>query len=537
VVTATVLFVVARDATNVTVAVTIVVIVAASSVAWRRGLPPVWSAPLLVLGTIAVGAWVLGRSDSVLCDPDAWLQPHALWHVLTAVLAIGWVDRAYAANDPSRAPRLFRRFVDRSIGLLAVALVLAFHRSVDVVWRERLPRDRPVLIVANHANGFVDPVVVASVLRRLPRFLAKAALWKVVVARPFLALAGVLPVHRRGDGDRPSDNASVFEACHRELACGATVAIFPEGTTGDRAGLDRVKSGAARIALGAVPTAPDLVIVPIGLAFESRVETRSRVAVMFGEPIAVAPFARRGLGDDGEPDHDDVHELTDRITESLQAVSPGFADVEEREILRAAAGVERAERAGGGRVSFAEREVVARSLARTGAEARRAVVDAYRVFATRLELIGVTTEQLRPERVGVGRLVLSALGLLVAWSAVVAATLVHLPAVVTIVVGTGLVRATATKGTVRILLGLVTIPLTWVVVGMVVADGWAAVVAGLSVAAAGAAALIVWPPLVRQVTILAGRLRMRDRVGLLPPVIEARSRLVELVSADAEGHT
>ncbi len=50
------------------------------------------------------------------------------------------------------------------------------------------------------------------------------------------------------------------------------MAIFPEGTTGDRAGLDRVKSGAARIALGALPTAPDVVIVPIGMAYESKVE-------------------------------------------------------------------------------------------------------------------------------------------------------------------------------------------------------------------------------------------------------------------------
>ena len=178
----------------------------------------------------------------------------------------------YAAEDPDHAPRMFRRFTDRTIGMLAGGLVLGFHRSVDVAWRERFPSDRPVLVVANHGNGFVDPVVVAAVLGRLPRFLAKAALWKVVIARPFLGLAGVLPVYRSADGDRASNNASVFEACHRELAQGATVAIFPEGTTGDRAGLDRVKSGAARIALGAVPTAPDVVIVPIGMAYESRVE-------------------------------------------------------------------------------------------------------------------------------------------------------------------------------------------------------------------------------------------------------------------------
>jgi glycerol-3-phosphate O-acyltransferase / dihydroxyacetone phosphate acyltransferase len=531
-VTASTLFVVARDATNVTVAVTIVVVAVTSLVAWRRQLPAVWSVPLLAVSAFAVTAWVLGRSDSALCDPDSWLQPHALWHLLTAVVAVGWVDHAYAADDPTRAPRLFRRFVDRTIGILAVGLVLVFHRSVDVVWRDRLPTDRPVLIVANHGNGFVDPVVVASVLRRLPRFLAKAALWKVAVARPFLGVAGVLPVYRSGDGDRSTDNASVFAACHQEFAQGATVAIFPEGTTGDRAGLDRVKSGAARIALGALPTAPDLVIVPIGLAFESKVETRSRVAVMVGEPIVVATVGDHSLDPEGEPDRDAVRALTARITDSLQAVSPGFADVEEREILRAAAGVERIDRSPGRRASFADREVVARRLARCDDDTRRRIIDAYRVFATRLELVGITEEQLRPERVGFGRLVVSAIGLFIAWSAVVAATLVHLPAVAIIVAGTGFVRSTATKGTVRLLLGLVTIPATWIVAGLLVADGWAAVATALSVAVAGAVALVVWPPLVRQVVILAGRLRIRDRVGLLPPILEARSHLVELVAAN-----
>ena len=325
----------APDATNLAVGVSVAVIVVASLIARRRSMTAVWSWPLLGLGAVAIGMWALGTPGSPACDADSWLQPHGVWHVLTAIVAIAWVDRAYAAADPDRAPRLFRRFTDRTIGMVARGLVLAFHRSVDVRWRDRLPRDRPVLIVANHGNGFVDPVVVAGVLGRLPRFLAKAALWKVVVARPFLWLAGVLPVYRSADGDRSSDNASVFDACHHELAQRATVAIFPEGTTGDRAGLDRVKSGAARIALGALPTAPDVVIVPIGMAFESTVETRSRAVVMFGEPIEVADFEGVGLDSAGEPDRGDATALTARITEALEA---GVATVRQPRRTRNAPG-------------------------------------------------------------------------------------------------------------------------------------------------------------------------------------------------------
>ncbi len=519
----------APDATNIAVGVSVAVIVVASLIARRRSMTAVWSWPLLGLGAVAIGMWALGTPGSPACDADSWLQPHGLWHVLTAIVAIAWVDRAYAAADPDRAPRLFRRFTDRTIGMVARGLVLAFHRSVDVRWRDRLPRDRPVLIVANHGNGFVDPVVVAGVLGRLPRFLAKAALWKVVAARPFLWLAGVLPVYRSADGDRSSDNASVFDACHHELAQRATVAIFPEGTTGDRAGLDRVKSGAARIALGALPTAPDVVIVPIGMAFESTVETRSRAVVMFGEPIEVADFEGVGLDSAGEPDRGDATALTARITEALEAVSPQFASLDERETLRAAAREERHDSTGRTDVSFGTSEVVARRLAASPPAARQRVVDAYRDFATRLQLLGITAAQLRPDRVSIGRLVLSAIVLFLAGSVLVTVTLIHLPALLIIVVGTGLVRSTATKGTVRILLGLVTLLTTWTLVGMWLGDGWVAVADGVAVAVGGAIALVVWPPLVREAAVLLGRIRLRDRVGLVPPVLEARSALVTAV--------
>jgi 1-acyl-sn-glycerol-3-phosphate acyltransferase len=519
----------APGATNIAVGVAVAVITIASIVARRRSMTAVWSWPLLGLGALALGMWALGTPGSPACDPDSWLQPHGLWHVLTAIVALAWVDRAYAAADPDHAPRMFRRFTDRTIGLVARGLVLAFHRSVDVRWRDRFPRDRPVLIVANHGNGFVDPVVVAAVLGRLPRFLAKAALWKVVVARPFLSLAGVLPVYRSADGDRASDNASVFEACHRELAQRATVAIFPEGTTGDRAGLDRVKSGAARIALGALPTAPDVVIVPIGMAFESRVETRSRAAVMFGEPIEVAGFAGVGLDSSGEPDRDDAHALTVRITEALERVSPQFASVDERELLRAAAREERRDASGRVDTSFGDSEIIARRLAAAPETARRQVIDAYRDFATRLQLLGITARQLRPDRVSIWRLALSAIVLFLAGSLVVTVTLIHLPAAAIVVVGTGLVRSTATKGTVRFLLGLVTLLITWTLVGMWLGDGWVAVLNAVAVAVGGVVALIVWPPLTRQASVLAGRIRVRDRIGLVPPVLDARSTVVHAV--------
>jgi 1-acyl-sn-glycerol-3-phosphate acyltransferase len=515
------------------VAAAVVVLVGGEIWARRRGAPAVWQAPLLVLVALALVTWGFGRSDSPLCASGSWAQPHAVWHVLSALVLLCWADRVLDVSDADHAPRLGRRAVDRGVGLVAIGLTHAFHRSLDVIGRERLPTDRPVLIVANHGNGFVDPIVVASVLRRLPRFLAKAALWKVAVARPFLGLAGVLPVYRSSDGDRTSDNRSVFAACHHELGRGATVAIFPEGTTGDRAGLDRVRAGAARIALGALPDAPTVAVAPIGLAFESKVATRSRAVAMIGPPIDVAPYASGPPDAEGEPARTDVGALTDAIRAALEDVSPEFATVDEREMLRAAARATLNADGAPGVVAFGDVEMLARRVAAAPAASRAAVVAAYRDYATRLQLIGITDDELAPAATSRGR-VAAAIAIVIAFgSVVVTATLIHLPALLLVVGATGAVRSTATKGTVRMLVGLIAGLATWIVAGVLIGDGFGAVLAGAVVALQGAVALAVWTPLARAVGAVRGRLRVRDRVDLVRPVLAARSTLAAVVNEAA----
>ena len=129
---------------------------------------------------------------------------------------------------------------------------------------------------------------------------------------------------------------------------------------------------------------------------------------------------------------------------------------------------------------------------------------------------------------------MSALALVFAGSLLMTVTLINLPAAFIVVIATALVRSTATKGTVRLLVGLVAGLATWIIAGIVIADGWWAVAVALAVALGGVAALFIWPPLIRQAVILIGRIRLRDRVGLLPPVLEARENVVAEVREAAD---
>ena len=72
-------------------------VVVAEIVIYRRRLRPI-AAPHRRRGWVAIAAfavvggasWVLGRSNSPLCEPDAWYQLHGLWHMLSAVVFGLW---------------------------------------------------------------------------------------------------------------------------------------------------------------------------------------------------------------------------------------------------------------------------------------------------------------------------------------------------------------------------------------------------------------------------------------------------------------
>lgn len=513
----------ATGGTNVVVAAGVVVTVGSELLARRRGLPPVWRAALMVALGVALATWAAGSAGSPLCAPSSPWQWHGVWHLASAGVMLWWADAA-AGIVVTPPPRLMRRGADRAIGLAARLLGHTFFKSIEMVGRRNLPVDRPVLLVVNHPNGFVDPVVVAAALGRMPRFLAKAALWKVLPARPLLAAVGALPVYRRADGDQPGDNRDVFAACHEALTAGGTVAIFPEGTTGDRPTLDRVKSGAARIALGAGDA--DLAVVPVGVAFESRTATRPRAVLVVGEPVGFADLDRSS--------GDAVAVLTDRIAAALAAVSPEFETVEQREVLRAAAVVAGADRHRLRHPPFAEVETIARRVAGASPPARAAVDLAFRDYATQLQLVGLTEAQLAG-RLDHRSIAGAAVVAVLFGSVVVTATVLHLPAVVLILVATAAVRSTATKGTVRLLVGLSAGVLTWAVFGMITADGSAAVVAAVALAVEGQVALLIWPAFAALVARCWGWARTRDRGELVGPVLATRAAVAAAVlAADRE---
>jgi 1-acyl-sn-glycerol-3-phosphate acyltransferase len=191
-----------------------------------------------------------------------------------------------------------------------------------------------VLLVANHPNGLIDPAVVVQSVGRRVRMLAKAPLFDMPVIGPLIRALGGLPVYRAKDGADTAQNARTFEAVEEALLAGEAVLIFPEGVSHDEPRLLPLKTGASRMALGALARgAHDVKVIPLGLIYRDKSRFRSEVAVQVGTPIDVSAHAPASDGDDDE--RHAVRALTDAIADQLGHVTVNLEQWEDLPLLEA----------------------------------------------------------------------------------------------------------------------------------------------------------------------------------------------------------
>jgi glycerol-3-phosphate O-acyltransferase / dihydroxyacetone phosphate acyltransferase len=351
-----------------------------------------------------------------------------------------------------------RRALDRFVAVVARLIARGLFRSVEVVGFENLPGG-PRLIVANHFNGFVDPVVIAGALGRLPRFIAKATLWRTPGVPVLMKVVGVLPVHRAADGG--GSNQDTFHDVVADLHAGATVAIFPEGTTHDDQHLSPVRTGAARLALDAAADGVErLHVVPVGVTFEDKVALRSRVVVRAGAPIVPAPAAA------GSDDHEAVRALTEEIRDGLAAVSPDFPTLLDAVEMRRAADVAlRSQvRTPLAPVPLADREAVAKQLHGLPPDRRTPIAVAAAEYELLLGAVRTHDDHLQPRptlRSLVTRLVTTALLVAALAPFALVGLAVNLVPTLLVVAAGYVASAPVSKGTNRVLVGFVTFPVTW----------------------------------------------------------------------------
>jgi len=197
----------------------------------------------------------------------------------------------------------------RAVTALLRLLIRVFFKRIEIVDMERVPADVPVIFAVNHPNALIDPLFLLCFAPRPVSFLAKAPLFMTPVIGWFVRGLDAIPVYRKQDNVAGS-NRETFAQARALLARGGAIAIFPEGTTHSDPRLRELKTGAARIALGA--SMERIVIVPAGLYYTSKQTFRSSAVMQFGDPIFVTPAS---------PEPAQVEALTQQIDDALDAVT------------------------------------------------------------------------------------------------------------------------------------------------------------------------------------------------------------------------
>jgi glycerol-3-phosphate O-acyltransferase/dihydroxyacetone phosphate acyltransferase len=429
-----------------------------------------------------------------------------------------------------------RRVADGVMGTLARLLVRIFFRRVEVEHGEAIVPGVPTVVVANHTNGLVDGLLLMSALRRYPRFLGKSTLFKILPLRPFLKLAGVVPVYRSNDGESTSKNAGAFAMCRRLLAQGGMVALFPEGISHDEPSLQPLKTGAARIALGAAldDGVEGVVTVAVGLAYDHKARFRSRALVRVGAAQPVSDWAQPYRRDD----HEATRALTDDMAARLRAVSPDYESwIEAETLARLAEVVDRPLGIVPAEVDLARRERLARALAE-GTGPDDALSAAFERYERDLDLLGLSDAQVGASyRAGHLRLLLVAAIVKV----VVAAPFAAVGAVVHVVPYQIMKKLGALpanegmKATVKLLGCFALFTLLYIALGVVfgIELGWGAgILAALAAPACGYVAVLFSERVKRVGGAIAGARAVRTRRAVIDSVLADRRAVVELAQVE-----
>lgn len=110
------------------------------------------------------------------------------------------------------------------------------------IGREHIPQSGPIIFAANH-RSFLDPFVIATMVRRPMYYVAKRELFSQRLQGWFLNSLGAFPIDRgHADEDAMGTARAILER-------GDCVLIFPEGTRVRPGALGRPKRGVGRLAL------------------------------------------------------------------------------------------------------------------------------------------------------------------------------------------------------------------------------------------------------------------------------------------------
>jgi 1-acyl-sn-glycerol-3-phosphate acyltransferase len=188
--------------------------------------------------------------------------------------------------------------------------VLFLFTRWQVLGKERVPDEGPLLIAANHLS-LTDPPIMGCSIDRHSMFLAKEELFRSWIKRYFVGNYGGFPIKRGGM------NRDALRFAERWFGRGKALIVFPEGRRSMEGQMVDAFSGPALIAVrNGVP------VLPVGIYGTEKITglawwlRRPRITVNIGSPFHLPSV-------NGKVTKEQLAEFTHSIMTRIAELLPG----------------------------------------------------------------------------------------------------------------------------------------------------------------------------------------------------------------------
>ncbi len=210
-----------------------------------------------------------------------------------------------------------------------------YFRRIIFINRERLNEKGPLLVISNHPNTVMDPLMALYRMPKICNLLANYSLFKNPISNAILSFLYCIPIQRVSDvtEGQPLKNEEAFKRCDDHLISDGNIYIAVEGTSYAERHIRELKTGMARIAFSVEAKTDfeiNLRILPIVMTYFEPLKFRQDVVVEVGELISVDDWRvayesnpRKSIGD-----------FTDSVEQKMKSMTIDCKDAEEDTFLK-----------------------------------------------------------------------------------------------------------------------------------------------------------------------------------------------------------
>jgi glycerol-3-phosphate O-acyltransferase / dihydroxyacetone phosphate acyltransferase len=228
---------------------------------------------------------------------------------------------------------LFLRFFYRFLQSWVWVSYWVYFRRIVFINKEKLKAEGPLLVLSNHPNTLMDPLMAVYRLHERVALLANYSLFKNPILGWILSTLYCIPIQRPKDviGQIPK-NDEAFKKCDDHLAAGGSIYIAAEGTSFIERHIRDFKTGTARIAFSAENKSDfklDLKVLLIGITYTNPLKFRGDAVVEISELIDIDPWREAYEKDPRSA----IQDLTQHLEDEMKHLVIHCRDVEEDAFL------------------------------------------------------------------------------------------------------------------------------------------------------------------------------------------------------------